>query len=235
MPTVLIRQLVKIRTLQVFQIDILLEYLHLLVHHSFQHAGEEWSQIFHPPHFIDHQNNFQYASAFIPFCMYQSNFLATLDEPIFVGNMSFPVCTSFKPTLLEGQLCYKLDLKKGSDQGKKHELLLLLDYNTELSIQPRSGSSGIDRPANMYLDTVDTEQYEAKIHINTLSKAKDFGGGSYKMSVVKRMTAKLNFLKMSLKDRNCEVEEYEDCRTRNLIKKCKCVPWKVPGFQVGII
>ena len=41
------------------------------------------------------------------------------------------------------------------------------------------------------------------------------------MSVVKRMTANPDFLKMSLEDRNCEVEEYEDCRTRNLVEKCK--------------
>ena len=110
---------------------------------------------------------------------------------------------------------------------------MLLDYNKELSIQPCTGSSSIDKSANMYLHTVDTEQYEAKIHINTLSKATYFGGGSYKMTDVKRMTAKPDFLKMPLKDRNCEVEQYEDCRTRNLIEKCKCVPWEVPGFQVS--
>ena len=40
------------------------------------------------------------------------------------------------------------------------------------------------------------------------------------MTAVKRMMPKSDFLKMSLKDRNCEVEEYEDCRTRNLLKEC---------------
>ena len=50
------------------------------------------------------------------------------------------------------------------------------------------------------------------------------------MTVVKRMTAKKDFLKMSL---NCEVESYEDCRTRNLLKECRCVPWEVPAYQVG--
>ena len=149
--------------------------------------------------------------------------------------MTFPICTSFQPTLLDGQLCYKLDLKKESGQGKKNELLLLLDYNTELSIHPNLGSSGIDRSEEMYLDTVDTEQYEAKIHINTLSKATEFGGGSYKMTVVKKMTAKPDFLKMPLKDRNCEVEEFKDCKTRNLIEKCNCVPSELPGFKVSLI
>ena len=167
--------------------------------------------------------------------MYQSEFLATSGRSSNLQNMTFPICTSFQPTLLDGQLCYKLDLKSESGQGKKNELLLLLDYNTELSIHPNLGSSDIDRSGDMYLDTVDTEQYEAKIHINTLSKATDFGGGSYKMTVVKKMTAKPDFLKMPFKDRNCEVEEYEDCKTRTLIEKCKCVPWEVPGFQVGTI
>ena len=36
------------------------------------------------------------------------------------------------------------------------------------------------------------------------------------MTDVKRMTAKPDFLKMSLKDQKCEVKEYEDCRTVSL-------------------
>ena len=50
----------------------------------------------------------------------------------------------------------------------------------------------------------------AKIQINTLSPYIGFGGGTYTMTVVKRMTAKDDFLNMSLKDRNCEVELYEE-------------------------
>ena len=65
------------------------------------------------------------------------------------------------------------------------------------------------------------EDIEAKVHINVLSSYIGFGGGSYKMTVVKRMTPTSDFLRMSPKERNCEVEQYEDCRTRNLLKKCK--------------
>ena len=54
------------------------------------------------------------------------------------------------------------------------------------------------------------------------------------MTVVKRMTAKKDFLKMPLKDRNCEIELYEDCRTRKLLEECNCVPAEVPGFQVDL-
>ena len=37
---------------------------------------------------------------------------------------------------------------------------------------------------------------------------------------------------MPLKDRQCEVESYEDCRTRKLLEECNCVPWEQPGHQV---
>ena len=51
---------------------------------------------------------------------------------------------------------------------------------------------------------------------------------------MKRMTAKSDFLKIPLKDRNCEVEVNEDCRTRDLLEECNCAPWEVSGFQVGM-
>ena len=54
------------------------------------------------------------------------------------------------------------------------------------------------------------------------------------MSDVKRMTTKDDFLKMPLKDRNCEVKFFEDCRTRNLFKECDCVPWELADFQVNL-
>ena len=37
---------------------------------------------------------------------------------------------------------------------------------------------------------------------------------------------------MPLKDRNCEAELYEDCKTRKLLEECNCVPWEMPGYEV---
>ena len=54
------------------------------------------------------------------------------------------------------------------------------------------------------------------------------------MTDVKRVTPKEEFLQMPLMDRNCEVELYEDCKTRNLLEVCGCVPWEVPGFEVNV-
>ena len=53
------------------------------------------------------------------------------------------------------------------------------------------------------------------------------------MTAVKRMTSKKDFLGMPLKDRNCEAELYEDCKTRKLLEKCNCVPWEMPGYEVN--
>ena len=52
------------------------------------------------------------------------------------------------------------------------------------------------------------QDISAKVHINTLSSYQNYGRRSYKMTVMKRMMTTNDFLKMSLKDRDCEVEEY---------------------------
>ena len=114
--------------------------------------------------------------------------------------------------------------------------MLLLDYNEDRSLQTSSNKSKAVKSSNKTLSfatAVESLQGgSAKIQINTLSPYISFSGGIYMMTVVKRMTAKKDFLKMPLKDRNCEVELYEDCRTRKLFEECNCVPWEVPGFQV---
>ena len=72
----------------------------------------------------------------------------------------------------------------------------------------------------------------AKIYIDTLSPFTGFGDGVFIISAVKRMRSKAAFLDMPLKDRKCNIESYEDCRTRMLLEACKCAPWEVPGFEV---
>ena len=114
--------------------------------------------------------------------------------------------------------------------------MLLPDYNEDRSLQTPSNNKDDVRSSDHTLNfdtVVESLQGEsAKIQINTLSPYIGFGGGIYMMTDVKRMTAKGDFLKMPLKDRNCEVEVYEDCRTRNLLEECNCAPWEVSGFQV---
>ena len=76
------------------------------------------------------------------------------------------------------------------------------------------------------------QRIDAKVHIDSLTSFEDFGEGLFTLTDVKRMTATDDFLKMPLKDRRCNVELYEDCRTRKLLEECNCVPWEIPEFQV---
>ena len=185
----------------------------------------------HPPHMSMDARN----SAFIPFCAFKSD-LKFSKNPLALPGITFPLCNLFLPTILEGQLCYKLTLNMTSGQGKRNELMFLLDYNEDRSLQksPTEDEAPKSSRSTLNFDTAveSIQGAHAKVHINTLSPYIGFGGGLYKMSVVKKMTAKNDFLKMPLKDRQCEVESYEDCRTRKLLEECKCVPWEQPGHQV---
>ena len=176
-----------------------------------------------------------WSSAFIPFCAFKTDLNISKKTDTLPG-ITYPLCSSFLPTVLEGQLCYQLKLNDTSGQGKGYELMLLLDYNEDLSLHTSSNENRSDNFSKEKLNfnrAIESIQgVSAKIQINTLSPYIGFGGGSYMMTVVKRMTAKKDFLKMPLKERNCEVELYDDCRTRKLLEECNCVPWEVPGFQV---
>ena len=188
----------------------------------------------HPPHLES-----SWSSAFIPFCAYKTDLNFSKDS-LPLNGTNFPLCSSFAPTILEGQLCYKLELNRKSGQGRRNELMLLLDYNEERSLQMNTvpTEKTIEKVSKEKLNlntAIQSVQYNsAKIHINTLAPYINFDGGIYKMTVVKRMSAKDDFLEMPLDDRKCEVELYEDCRTRKLLERCNCVPWEVPGFQVRI-
>ena len=48
------------------------------------------------------------------------------------------------------------------------------------------------------------------------------------------MTTKKDFLGMDFRDRNCVTEPYEECKAKELIEECGCIPWEMPGFEVGI-
>ena len=121
-------------------------------------------------------------------------------------------------------------------QGKKNGLSLLLDYQDELSLQAAStkDEENGNHHQDLDFDTVAGLDAEAaKVHIDTLSPYTGFGGGIYTLTVVKKMTAKDDFLGMPFTDRQCEVEAYEECRTRKLLEECKCVPWEAREYQVS--
>ena len=182
------------------------------------------------------------SSALIPFCAFKTD-MTMFKEPRFLPGISFALCSFFRPTMLEGQLCYTLNLNKTrSGAGKENQLMLVLDSNEDRSLQTSSSqveenlTKGDSSGLTMNLGISYKSAGEAvKTRIGTLSLNNHFGGGICKMTAVKRMSAKPDFLKMPFGDRKCAGESYEDCRTRKMLEECNCVPWEVPGYQVGVL
>ena len=193
--------------------------------------GEDSSQVSHPPHLTS-----TWSSAFIPFCAYKTD-LNISKNSLALPGLTFPLCSAFLPTVLEGQLCYQLKLNQSSEQGKRNQLMLVLDYNEDRSLQISSEEERVVDFSKVTMNFDDAVQsiqgVSAKVHIGTLSPFTHFGGGIYPMTVVKNMRATDAFLEMPLAQRNCKVELYEDCRTRQLLRECDCVPWEFPGYQVN--
>ena len=185
--------------------------------------GENSSQVSHPPHLTS-----TWSSAFIPFCAYKTD-LNISKNPLSLLGLTFPLCSAFLPTILEGQLCYELQLNKLSDQGKRNQLMFVLDYNEDRSLQISSEDNKVADASKETMDFDDAvhgvQGVSAKVHIGSLSPYTNYGGGDFIMTDIKRMRSTDSFLEMPLEQRNCEVELFEECRTRNLLRECNCVPW----------
>ena len=132
------------------------------------------------------------------------------------------VCDKFEPTILEGQLCYSLNVgklkEKPTQSGKTNGLFLLLDPNPfqNNTIEKDAGDSKI-------------REQSFKVFIHTLAQFSTFGSGSYGMSSLKRMIGTQSFKQLPEKQKKCSVHNREDCQTKKYLDKlqaeCNCTPW----------
>ena len=121
-------------------------------------SGKSRSAVNHPVHILD-QNDQLMPSALIPFCAIGSNtsILGTKVE-----NFTQPVCTKFRPVVLEGQLCYQLDLQHSQEQirfkkGERHGLTFLMDFNEDRSI---NDASKLHDEALIYIVTLGSRSHD---------------------------------------------------------------------------
>ena len=123
-------------------------------------------------HLLDDNENLS-PSAFIPFCSFQGSPDLLSRE---YGNFSLPVCNSFKKRLLDGQLCYQIDVNRIINETtaaglQKGGLSLLVDANTEYDLTRVRMT-----PEEDVFDDFTEEFFEAEesenimIHIETISK-----------------------------------------------------------------
>ena len=154
-------------------------------------------------------------------------------------NFSFPLCSSFRPRLLDGQLCYFIDLdnvtkQKPTSQGPAHGLTLFLDYNQERML---GGNTDVAREDDLVVNLNkrhEETKEEAKIHIDTLEPFIGHGGGNYELSAIKVLSATDSFLSLPESVRGCQTEysllECQLQQYRLLVTYCDCVPFTLPGL-----
>ena len=172
-----------------------------------------------------------YPSSFIPFCQFGRKFLGRKME-----NFSRPVCNIFKPTKVENQVCYSVNISSLENvpkivKGMSSRLLLLLDYNEE-----RSSSTASNTKKNTKLlknieivPFSSREEYTAKIHLDFLEPYTGYGGGKYIMSAVKEMDTTRDFNTFTEDIKNCQNEQtIEQCAQEMLRMQeaslCNCSP-----------
>ena len=165
-------------------------------------------------------------SALIPFCSFGS-----VLKGKFISNISFPVCDLFDPVVLDGRLCYQIDMTKEMPKAstvRGEGLTLIIDANIDKSVSKEMKKEVKNNLKSFDLREapVETKKF-VELNIGTLAPYSAFGPGNYILTAVKRMSATEGFLSMSKKKRECEKEKFESCQKRLFqegVKTCGCTP-----------
>ena len=183
----------------------------------------------HPIHLIPDKKGQLPPSALVPFCSYQgeSNMLGQKRPEL--DNLT--ICDKFEPTILEGQLCYSIDIarieKRQTEAGKTKGLFLLLDPTP---YQMQDDERGVETEGN--------KPQTFKVYIHTLAPFTVYGHGAFAMSTLKSMTGTESFEELPNNQKKCAVHNREECQTEKLFSQikanCSCVPWSLTMNDDGI-
>ena len=154
-------------------------------------------------------------------------------------DLPFTVCDKFQPVLLEGQICYSLNVSlvdaEKPKAGPEYGLVFLLDSGT---VKHNGHPSQMTPPLTFESQMVDKNA--ARIYLNTLTSFSDFRAGRYVMTGLKKITGTSEFLALEDQDRKCQIEPMEECLSKAFIeevkKECGCVPWALSSVvKVNIL
>ena len=105
----------------------------------------------HPVHIIDEDGNLS-PTTLIPFCAFSNNFSVM---GIKIDQFSVPVCNSFRPKIIQDQLCYEVDPNEYKKLLNNDEielgLTLYINYNEERDTSFQSQNSNDN---HIILDTI---------------------------------------------------------------------------------
>jgi len=182
------------------------------------------------------------SQSFIPYCGFATD-LKLLGHQ--TADDKFPVCDKFIPVLLEGQLCYRLDvtphLSSRPSFGQKEGLLLAVDTNPD-----RSAASFPSKEVNSEKSRIDTAPPDGgvvtspRVYIHTLAGYSGYGTGRYVITSIKDVTATDSFMELSQENRvGCQEEDREECIVKayvnETLSKCQCWPlgWTHLSYNHG--
>ena len=181
----------------------------------------------HPPHLTVSNG----LPALIPFCAYQGD-MELFGE--YIEGLDFPVCNSFKPKILNGELCYALKVDSQmlglrTRAGRGKGILLAIDKG--ISIEPQAHQPILARKKNLIRTELRTTGKQARLRILTSHWHADSRPGKYAMKSLKVMAATENFLAMPDDVKECQIETQEHCKSRRFVEevknKCRCIPWQL--------
>ena len=127
----------------------------------------------HPVHLMNTNN--QVSSAFIPFCAFGGKFLGQM-----IHNFNIPVCNSFKPRLLNDNLCYEIDLNNIRNKGTikediKSGFVFIMDFNEDRQVINSDNFTKKEQDGFVQvIKDLEHENNHATIHLNTIGKVKYF-------------------------------------------------------------
>ena len=166
---------------------------------------------FHPPH-VEDSNGRLLPKALIPLCSYQGTMLGKK-----LKHQNFIACDNFLPSVLNGQLCYSLNLSQAapSKSGMGNSVLIVLD-----------------KPDSLELNV--EEKPVATFHLDSLGGFSDNRPGKYYMSSLKKMTGTDAFMSLSDTKKGCQSESYEECKMKTIFaalqRECRCIPLSLAKF-----
>ena len=184
----------------------------------------------HPPHLTETKG----LPTLIPFCAYGGN-TEILGE--YVQGLYFPVCNAFKPTILDGEVCYTFDFKRSkgsmvSRAGRGKGLLLAIDNG--ISVEPQQEKDIMEIKKGFIRTELVSAGKRARLRILTSYRYKDSRPGTYMLKDLKQMTGTDNFLGMRDNIKKCQIEPKEECRSRRYLQEvqriCGCIPWSLSTF-----
>ena len=174
--------------------------------------------------------------ALIPFCAYGGN-MRVLGR--YINGLNYPVCDKFQSTVLDGQVCYALDIKtvlpsaRGKTTPRKGNGIFLA-----INMAMSSGENKYD-PNKVHAnnDVFETKRIFSEdtvtINLGTLLRFTDSKAGIYTMTDLKKMTGTQNFLGLPDAEKNCQIEIQEKCNIESYIENvqshCGCLPWSLSG------